>query len=242
MFGRILLLAIFLVAYYTFLMPRFGRLSERLVLRSGLTEHRSWLAANDACKLGLSAFSQSLLLVVLMFVTGVTFGGLFPEMSLYRVLYGVLLGAGEMALTALLVHAVLLGLMAMGRERIPSSIEGWLPLSRGGWMREYANTMAVAPWPFVVAATVGYVSVEEVVFRGVVLSFLSADGAVVAFIVSLASFVGVQILHTPNWRTALFPVIGAIVVGSIHASLFLAVPDMTPLIVAHITFFVVATI
>ncbi|WP_437587666.1 CPBP family glutamic-type intramembrane protease [Sorangium sp. So ce1000] len=242
MVSRILLLAVLLVAYYAFLMARFGRLSERLVLRSGLSENGSWLAANDAYKLGLSAFSQSLLLVVLMLVTGVTFGRLFPEVSLYRLLYGVLLGAGEMALTALLVHVVLLVLIARGGEGIPSSIEGWLPLSRGGWMREYANTSAVAPWPFVVAATIGYVSVEEMIFRGVLLSFLSADGVVVAFVASLASFVGVQVLHTPSWRTALFPVIGALVVGSIHAALFLVVPDMTPLIVAHITFFVIATI
>jgi len=37
---------------------------------------------------------------------------------------------------------------------------------------------------------------------------------------------------------AIFPITGALVVGITHGILFLHVPDISPLIVAHFTFFV----
>jgi len=35
----------------------------------------------------------------------------------------------------------------------------------------------------------------------------------------------------------MFPVIGALVIGIVHGALFLAEPDIVPLIVAHLVFF-----
>jgi hypothetical protein len=60
--------------------------------------------------------------------------------------------------------------------------------------------------------------------------------------VSVALFTAAQVFRMPSWRSAMFPALGARTLGVVDGLLFLAVPTILPLIVAHIVFFLVATL
>jgi CBS-domain-containing membrane protein len=72
------------------------------------------------------------------------------------------------------------------------------------------------------------------------INYFRPAGAGLALGIAAFFFLLVQTFHMPSWRAALFPVIGATVLSVVHGSLFLAVPDILPLIVAHIVFFFTA--
>ncbi len=158
------------------------------------------------------------------------------------VVLGIILGIGEMGL------ATLLGLLAIRiidackgsasvSGRSPARATHWDTTARGGWMQCYLKAMAILPKPIAVGVSSLYVVFEEGVFRGVLLSTVAPCGAGLALVVSVLAFMIVQVFHTPGWRTALFPVQGALVVGVVHAVLFLKTHALMPLAVAHISYF-----
>jgi hypothetical protein len=157
--------------------------------------------------------------------------------------FGVVLGVAEAALGTQLAFLASRVADALRRGGQPLSLEAWLTVARGGWMRYYLRTAATAPFPVLALATTLYVVGEELVFRGVVLGVgVPALGPVVAGCLSVVLFVLAQVFYTPGWRTALFPMVGALAIGVIHACLFVLVPDITPLIVAHVVMFLVAVL
>ena len=80
---------------------------------------------------------------------------------------------------------------------------------------------------------------QELIFRGLLIpAFLDEGlGGTASVASSGLLFVGVQALAMPSRRAALFPMVGAAVVGVVHGILFLHVPDVIPLAVAHVAFF-----
>ena len=104
-------------------------------------------------------------------------------------------------------------------------------------MRYFASTRSTAP-PWLAAAIIAlYVGVEELVFRGIVITVAAPHGAFVACSLSAALFVVAQVFGMPSLRAALVPVVGAAVVGPVHAILFWQVHDLLPLVAAHLAFF-----
>jgi membrane protease YdiL (CAAX protease family) len=155
---------------------------------------------------------------------------------------GVPLGIAEAGLATYVAYVGTQVIERVGPSGAPSGIEAWLTVGRGGWVRYYLRTASVAPgWLLVVATTV-YVAGEELVFRGLLLTVGRHLPAVVVVTVSVALFCLAQVFYTPGWETALFPVLGAVVVGILHSSLFMVVPDVTPLIVAHTVMFLVTVV
>ncbi len=116
----------------------------------------------------------------------------------------------------------------------------WLGLSRGGWIRHHLKTMEVVSLPLALALTATQVGSEEVVFRGLVLSWLREAGPVLAIGISCLLFTVMQVFLMSSWRAAMFPVVGAIVMGVTHSVLFWHYPVLIPLVVAHVTFFLFA--
>jgi membrane protease YdiL (CAAX protease family) len=157
------------------------------------------------------------------------------------ILLGVPLGVAEAAL-ATYVGFVGCRVAELRGGDTPQTLQGWLTVARGGWIRYYLRTASVAPTWLLVGATVLYVAGEELVFRGVVLHAADGWGAPAALLLSVALFTTAQVFYTPNWRTAMFPVLGAVVLGIVHGCLFLTVPDVTPLIVAHAVMFLVTVL
>jgi len=162
-------------------------------------------------------------------------------------LLGIILGIGEMGLSTLLGFAAIIIIdtirkksSTMPRAVSQRAVAGgtdWSTTARGGWMQYYIKAMTILPRPIGVASVLLYVFFEEGVFRGVILGSLAPFGSAPALAISVVLFMLVQTFHMPGWRTAMFPVIGALVLGIVHGALFLAVPKIMPLALAHASFF-----
>jgi hypothetical protein len=152
---------------------------------------------------------------------------------------GVGLGISEMALGSLLCRLAISLLSRYGMR--DTSLEQWLAISRGGWLQHHLGALMAAPAVIALCFTALQVSAEEIVFRAVLGGLLrSLFGPAIVITISTVLFSGMQVFHTASWRNAIFPILGATVMGVIHMYLFLLVPNVWPLIVAHITFFMIA--
>ena len=238
-----LMLSAFVAAYYGGVVRWVGEplLRQTLgVLAAGTTLARrwSWAEADGVVRLVLAGLLQAAFIVVLVALTPVSVSDLLPHRWDARLIpLGILLGVGEAGLATQLALLASRCAQAWRPGDTPATAEGWLSVARGGWIRYYLRTAEAAPAWLLVAATVLYVAGEEIVFRGIVISCLDGLAAPVAVALSTALFVLVQCFYTPGWQTALFPMIGALVVGIVHGVLFALVPDLTPLIVAHAAMF-----
>jgi membrane protease YdiL (CAAX protease family) len=233
---------VLVLAYYGRVVRLVGEPLARQALGTlggtAVARRRSLADLDGIVRLLLAGGMQVAFLLLLVAALPVRFGDLVPQhWDGWLLLLGVPLGVAEAGLGT---YAAYLGSRIAQRIRpdgTPTSVEGWLAVARGGWIRYYLRTAAAFPTWLLVAATLLYVGGEELVFRGVLLGSASGLPAAAAVALSTALFAAAQVFYTPGWRTALFPVLGAGVVGVVHGCLYLAVPDLTPLILAHATMF-----
>jgi membrane protease YdiL (CAAX protease family) len=240
---RLSLQVVGFIAYYRWAIRAIGRATRpagrRLIGRLPLARSYTADEVESTVSLLAATVGQAIFLACSFAITEVSPGQLVPRtVRPDLVALGAVLGVGEASLASFLGYA---GMRAtqVRRGRSSGSSREWLVMGRGGWMRFYLRTAEVAPWPWLVLVTVVYVTAEEAFFRGILVTFVSPHGAALAVVVSTALFLAVQVFHMPSWRAALFPAAGGLVVGVLHSVLFLLVPDLTPLVVAHFAFFLV---
>lgn len=211
-----------------------------LVLRTEWSKTQSALEIDSVARLAAAGTTQAGLGVGLMFFFGIGIeqAGL-ADFNPIRLVYGFFLGIGEMAASSLLGHAVV-RLMTPSTAHWPEAMDDWLTEFRGGWMRLYLLTFKAAPIPIAFALAALYVAGEEIIFRSVFVTVAMPWGATFAVVLPTLLFMAVQVFRMPSWRAATFPLIGAMVLGIVHAIVFQITHDVTPLIVAHITFFLAA--
>jgi len=230
------------------------RLAPRLSASRGLDSSE----VAGVLELAAAAASHLLLVVTLLLLTGLPPSHLAYGLGNPGVLVlGVLLGAGLVGLSSLVCRVVIEAASLAGR--VPVSAPGailrprarvetaervtsWLGRSRGGWIRHHLRTLQVVPLPAAVALTGVQVSCEEIVFRAIALEWLRPYGAVVAIGCSFALFTIMQVFFMSGWRAALFPVVGALVMGLAHSILFWNYPVVAPLVISHVTFFFFAVL
>jgi hypothetical protein len=237
---RVALLSLCIAIYNGFVTGHIGRLSPILARRSRLASRSGWTAVNDVGRLTIASVAQLCFLIVLIGLTGINVVQSLRFDAIVIVL-GIVLGISEMGLSSFAAH-VLMRIGSSVMVETPKTVEDWLVLARGGWMRYFTNAIRIAPRWYLLSVTLLYITVEEVIFRVVVLSYLLPEGPELALAGSVAAFVIVQVIHTPNWRTALFPATGATIVGLVHGWLFLHTGDVTPLVAAHCAFFMAAVL
>ncbi|WP_157545670.1 CPBP family intramembrane glutamic endopeptidase [Microtetraspora fusca] len=258
---RALTLAALVILYYKYAKAALFAACRRVAHL--LPFARRWDASERGSVLELAAAGAShvLVVVLLVLVTGVDLTGLVLGLNRPDLIaLGVAVGVGEVALGSLLCRVLIEGVQAMGRRRsgaenVPSGAQPaaaasavasgertrqWLGLSRGGWIRHHLKTMEVISLPLAITLTAVQVGSEEVVFRGLVLTWLRDAGPVLAIGISCLLFTVMQIFLMSSWRAAMFPVVGAIVMGLTHGVLFWHYPLLLPLVVAHVTFFLFA--
>ena len=149
---------------------------------------------------------------------------------------GAALGAGEMALATFLGMVAMRVMMAVA-PAAPTRLHAWFAVVNSGWMRLFNRAVEVLPGSVSFALVGASVLVEELIYRGVVLTVLLPSGPVGAVVLSTVIFAGYQLFNVPKLRGAMFPVIGAVVMGVVHGTLFVVVPNVWPLAIAHVTFF-----
>jgi hypothetical protein len=190
-------------------------------------------------KLAAAGVAQAVFAAALLAAAGVNLSAVLgdgPHPELLAL--GALLGVGELALASMLSAVVVEVALATKPPERRSAVQGrWLAEARGGWMAQFSATLEVGPAWFAAACVGLYVAGEEVVFRGILIELLRPQGAAVAIGLSLALFTTVQTFHMPSLRAALFPVVGAAVIGLVHGLVYWHAPGVLPLVVAHLTFF-----
>lgn len=221
----------------------------------------------DVLELAAAGASHVALVALLLAVTGIAPSLLLDGLGRPDLLLlGVALGVGELALGALLCRALmeltLSSRTAAGSARRAGragagtmsgsgsgsgsgddvSLRAWLGRSRGGWIRHHLTTLKVLPLPAAVLLTGIQVASEEIVFRGVIITWLRPAGPAVALTTSIVLFVVMQAFFMSSWKAAMFPVVGGVVMGVTHGLVFWTVPYLAPLVVAHICFFFFAVL
>jgi hypothetical protein len=214
---------------------------RRLVGGSPLVRRWSPSELDGISRLVSSTVLQAVFLCALVPLTGVRLWPLLVD-HFHRslVAYGLALGMAEMALASMLCFVAIQITLARSARSASGELDSWLSLTRAGWMRLFFRTAEVAPLPFVVLVSALYIGVEEIVFRGVLVTFLRGLGPLVALVVPLLVFLAAQTFRMPSRESAMFPLVGAAVVGVVHGALLLAVPNVVPLVVAHLAFFAFA--
>jgi hypothetical protein len=237
---RFLLISVAALAVMT---ARLTVLSRPLVRYLRLDRRFPALDINDAAELTLSGIVQAVFCGILIAAIPIETGSFLPsKFPPILALYGVVLGVGEMAVVSLFGY---IGMQVAGEvapSRGAKEQKQWLLIARGGWMRQCIKTMEILPLPIALLIIGLSIGVEETLYRGILINYFGPAGAAFALVASGFLFTAVQAFHMPGWRTAMFPMIGAIVVSIVHGGLFLAVPDVRPLIIAHFTFFISAII
>lgn len=223
----------FYAFFYPFVLRRFGAPARALIAPLRLEARHPARDVDAVGKLAAAGVAQLLFAVVLMAALGIDPGEIVG-IDVGLVVLGLLLGVGELALAGFLCTVVVHLAGTLSRE---TSGDEWVARARSGWMRYFVATARAAPPWFAAAAISLYVVVEEIVFRGIVISAASPHGKAAACFVSVILFVAVQAFGMPSVRAALFPLVGAAVVGPIHALLFWQVQDVLPLAAAHLAYF-----
>jgi membrane protease YdiL (CAAX protease family) len=240
---RAVLVVLAVLAYYGLVVQRVGDSWVRLVfprVMDRLPTASSYSAdeLESIVRMSMAGVMQLAFCAAIILLGGIELQQLFSgRVDPVLVVYGVLLGIGEAALGSYLGYVGMQTAMKVAPARVPGQVSAWLTMSKGGWVRLYMKTAAAAPAWLAILTAVLYISVEEVVFRGVLITSLDGAGAAVALGVSTGLFVVVQVFNMPSWHGAMFPVLGALVIGLVHGAVYLAVPDLLPLIVAHLVAF-----
>jgi membrane protease YdiL (CAAX protease family) len=187
----------------------------------------------------LSGTSGIVLAGVMILAAGTPLLGLFGEhLTPELLLLGVGLGVAEAALSLLLASSAMaatipLRFAQLGREAgFELAIVG-----RGGWIRSYSHALNLLPIPLALTVILLPLAAEEMLFRGMALTFLRPTGPLVAILGSTMLFIAVQFTGMPSWFSALPAACGAIVVGLVHGYLFWSVPTLVPLLIAHLVYF-----
>lgn len=166
----------------------------------------------------------------------------FSGFKFYYLVYGILLGMAEMCFSTLLCYVIIQALQKVVPDKVPQHPAEWMAIARGGWIKHHVQSFELLPFMIALAILVLQVGSEEVIFRAIIPYSLKSYGSFFSFGISTLFFVWMQAFHTPSWKTAIFPMIGALVMGIVHSYLFYSVPTLVPLIVAHVTFFLMSLI
>jgi membrane protease YdiL (CAAX protease family) len=233
-----------ILVYYGVLSTRVNEyITEHILRRDRRLNYHSRIertAITRLCVAGLLQLCFFLLLALFNDITTQQLVGSDWGHTLSLVPYGMCLGLGEAALSSFVCYVVIKVAVVYSSRTGPQAEAGWTTMSKGGWMRSFLKTVEVTPIPVAIGVTALYVGVEEAVFRGVVMTAMRPWGAGYAFVASVLLFIMAQVFNMPSWRTALFPVIGATIVGVTHAAVYLKVPNVVPLASAHLILFMAA--
>lgn len=154
--------------------------------------------------------------------------------------FGVLLGLGEVAVSMLFSSLALYLFMPLRAKQIGAGIADELrAIGQAGWVRAYRKTLQILPGPLAWAVVALALLGEELLFRGIGVRFFAPDGLLIAMLASTLPFIAVQSLGMPSWFSSLPAMCGALVIGPVNAWLFLTIPNIIPLEIAHLTFFTV---
>lgn len=157
-------------------------------------------------------------------------------------LYGALIGIGTIGLSILLCTIAMKIMEFYNVENVPKTLDGWMAIANAGWIRHHNDTVKILPLYATLIVITMQVGSEEIIFRAVLFNTFMPYGVLIAFFIATGLFIYMQTLHMPSKMSAMFPVIGATVMGVTHGLLYLHNPSIIPLVISHVTFFIFTVI
>lgn len=156
----------------------------------------------------------------------------------WAVLFSTALGVSLFGFSNLICQIYICIAKRITPLKAPLEVKSWLAMSKSGWIKHHFQCIKVFP-VFVWLAIISLqVACEEFIFRGFLLNYFLEFGQCVSILLSTALFILVQSFSMPNLISAAFPMIGALVMGIIHALLFLKTQQIIPLMISHVSFFI----
>jgi hypothetical protein len=145
--------------------------------------------------------------------------------------YGVFLGFGEAGAGSLLCYVADRTLRALCSRNQLEFVADSVP-SRS---KEFFGKLRLLPRPLILLIALLYAASEEIMLRGALLVALQRLDGKWALLVPVVVSLSVQAFPCTTKNRTMFPFIGTLVSAPVHALLFMAVPDVRPLIVAQVT-------
>ncbi len=164
------------------------------------------------------------------------------SLSLISGMWCVVIGIGCVTVTTLLCQLGMLLASTFFSAAVPVNAAEWWRIARAGWMRHHQHNMAILPRSIALLMVCLQLTAEEIIFRVIMLQLFSEAGSVIAIILSTTFFMYMQIFHMPSFASAMFPVLGALVLGCVNAVLYELTHSVTALIIIHMSYFIVAVL
>ncbi|MFI5776943.1 hypothetical protein [Nocardia sp. NPDC051570] len=139
----------------------------------------------------------------------------------WRLLYGIPLGFVEAGVAGMLCS------FAGGLAQIDTWPRG------EGWVRGLDRSLTGMSWLRRTAVIVIFAGAEEFVLRAAVITAARPSGTIFAIVCAITVGLFVQTLPLTRWTGFLMPLVAATVTVPVHCLLFLAIPDIRPIIIAH---------
>lgn len=230
--------------FYYFIKSIIFNLSGNIAIKIKLTHFYPFEMAKGAVELIIVVCCHYIFIIFLMHVLHVNFNdiGLNTKIDSWLCFQGVLLGIAMMGSSSVLSQFYIQFMLTLPRNKVAHHINDWLSMSRSGWIRHHFHTIEVLPIVIAIFITFSQVCAEEIVFKGVFINYFLSYGKVIALVISTVLFVYMQTFHMPNLFSAVFPMLGALVIGLVGGVLYLKIHSLVPLMIAHITFFVFAVL
>ena len=227
--------------YYRHIKKHLLNLALKIATRLKLSRRYTLQQTCGVVELILIAISHALLCIILLYILGFTISAIGLKMcDPSLILLGILLGIGQMSFSSIVCLLFICILQKIFPREMPQEAESWNTIAKGGWIRHHLHIINTCS-PFIALPVIFLqISCEEIVFRGIIQNYFLIYGNMTAAFISIVLFVYMQTFHMPSRISAMFPVIGSLVMGIVHSYLFIEVPMLLPLIVAHISFFIMS--
>lgn len=241
---KLMLVLIFIISYYRVIKNKIIYYAGKFAKHSRLSHYYPYEVAKGVIELPCIVLTHLFFCVILAKTCGIAFPapGAVSLHAPYLLLYGILLGLGIMGTASLLGRFYIEIMHTLFPKKFPTDMKHWLVMVRSGWIRHYLHVLQALPLPIALLIAFGQVCGEEIVFRGILTPYFLPYGQLTAIILSTLLFMYMQLFQMPNRVSGIFPMIGALVMGTVGSILYLQVPDLLPLMIAHMIFFSVAVL
>lgn len=234
---ELFILSLIILLYYKYIKEYLIFLTPKLAHYFRLTSYFPKHDVEGVLELLLIAVSHTLFCCLLILALPITrpivHVSLF-DFFMYSI-YGLLLGIACMGVAGLFCKIIIL---LLGNFNHHYDLKTWQTFGRGGWIKHHLQSIEILPLSISLTILVMQVGSEEIIFRGLIINYFLAYGYWIAFSIAFFSFVFMQLFLMNKWQSALFPVIGAGVMGIAHTWLYMQIPILWPLIIAHVSFFI----
>lgn len=235
---KVTLIFFLIVFYYKYIKTAMIYCAPKMVQYFKLARYFPLDDIKGALELALIAFSHVVFCCLLLYFLPIQWPKFSIKWSVLPIffIYGCLLGIGCMGVSGLCCKLAV-QIMGSFNKNAHYGLKTWLTVGRGGWIKHHLQSIEIFPIYLSLLILTMQVGSEEIIFRGILLNYFMPFGKMISFMTALIFFVGMQAFLMNRWQSAIFPMIGAAVMGFIHSILYLEVPVIWPLIVAHVTFF-----